>query len=521
MNLEMRRAARMAMRGVPERLGLEFARGNIEMRAKPNGTGGTAFTWEGYASVYDTPFPMWDQDGEPFDETVALGAAKRSLNNPSLDVPFLIGHNNAGIPLARTKSGTMTLSDDSHGVLTYVPAMDGHREEVRALASAVERGDLDEMSLAFVCTRQAWDAQYEHRTILEMDLHRGDVCAVTHGANPATAGVMMRAVEQLAYRRPAAIGAPRLVERRGRLLEARMPTAPYERGADEHAECGQCSSGNDVDAAYCDQCGHEMNPAIAYTEHPDDTQVCPWCRLMNGPDAKVCDQCGRGLTNDHDGDDPGYSGGVNSWRFSDQSDGYYGSRRPLEQRAALSTADVNELPDSVFAYIEPGGTKDADGKTVPRGKRHFPLPDRAHVINALARAPQSPFGGQAMPAIKAAAAKMGIGDQEQKALGRPLEQRASAAEDTDLATAPDTDAAAAGHTQPCKTCASNGVSNGRLKHPVTGANGQQCPGCGGTGAVVMVDDATGIPGDEAQMSAARRLELRLRELDMQELASRR
>jgi HK97 family phage prohead protease len=513
MNLEMRRAARMAMRGVPERLGLEFARGNIEMRAKPDGTGGTAYTWEGYASVYDTPFPMWDQDGDPFDETVALGAAKRSLNNPALDVPFLIGHNNAGIPLARTKSGTMQLSDDSHGVLTYVPSMDGRREEVRALASAVERGDLDEMSLAFVCTRQAWDPQYEHRTILEMDLHRGDVCAVTHGANPATAGVMMRAVEQLAYRRPAAIGGPRLLERRGRLIEARMPTAPYERGADEHAECGQCHSGNDADAAYCDQCGHEMNPLMAYTEHPDDTQVCPWCRLMNGPDAKVCDQCGRGLTNDHDGDDPGYAGGPSSWRFQDD---YYGSRRPVERRAAMSTAEINDLPDSDFAYIEPGGKKDSDGKTVPRSLRHFPVNDAAHVRNALARAPQSPFGPKAMPAIKAAAAKMGIG--EQKGARRPLELRASAEESTDLASAPDTDAAAAGHTQPCKTCASNGVSNGRLKHPVTGANGMICPGCSGTGAVVTVDDSTGIPGDEVQMSAARKLELRLRDLDMQELA---
>jgi HK97 family phage prohead protease len=519
MTLEMRRAARMAMRGVPERLGLEFARGNIEMRAKPSGTGGTAFTWEGYAAVYDTPFPMWDQDGEPFDETVALGAAKRSLNNPALDVPFLIGHNNAGIPLARTKSGTMQLSDDSHGVLTYVPSMDGRREEVRALASAVERGDLDEMSLAFVCTRQSWDPQYEHRTILELDLHRGDVCAVTHGANQATAGSRMYASEQLAYRRPAAIGGPRLLERRGRPTEARMPTAPYERGADEHAECGQCHSGNDADAAYCDQCGHEIQPLMGYVQHPDDTQTCPWCRCMNGPDAKVCDQCGRGLVNDHDGDDPGYSGGPSSWRFGDD---YYAARRPLERRAAMSTAAVNDLPDSAFAYIEPGGTKDALGKTTPRSLRHFPVNDAAHVRNALARAPQSPFGPKALPAIRAAAKRMGIGESEQKALMRPLERRASAAEDADLAAAPDYDAAGLIHD----------AVTGTHEHPHEHADGEMMThphahdndsdhGSCGTGAVVTVDDSTGIPGDEVQMSAARKLELRLRDLDMQELASRR
>ena len=76
--------------------------------------------------------------------------------------------------------------------------------------------------------------------------------------------------------------------------------------------------------------------------------------------------------------------------------------------AEISTADQNDLPDSAFAYIEPGGTKDASGKTTPRSLRHFPVHDAAHVRNALARASQSPFGEKAMPKIKAAAAKFGV-----------------------------------------------------------------------------------------------------------------
>lgn len=54
-------------------------------------------------------------------------------------------------------------------------------------------------------------------------------------------------------------------------------------------------------------------------------------------------------------------------------------------------AFINELPDSSFAYIEPGGEKDEEGKTYPRYLRHFPVKDekgnwdRAHLINALAR----------------------------------------------------------------------------------------------------------------------------------------
>jgi HK97 family phage prohead protease len=79
-----------------------------------------------------------------------------------------------------------------------------------------------------------------------------------------------------------------------------------------------------------------------------------------------------------------------------------------ENRAAMSAADQNDLPDDAFAFIEPGGTKDASGKTTPRSLRHFPVHDAAHVRNALARAPQSPFGEKAMPKIRAAAAKLGV-----------------------------------------------------------------------------------------------------------------
>src|SRR5579875_3499686 len=89
----------------------------------------------------------------------------------------------------------------------------------------------------------------------------------------------------------------------------------------------------------------------------------------------------------------------------------------VETMAEWTTEYINDLPDSAFAYIEPGGHKDEEGKTVPRSKRHFPLKnkngelDPAHVRNALARAPQSPFGRRAMAKIRAAARKLGIGEE--------------------------------------------------------------------------------------------------------------
>lgn len=65
------------------------------------------------------------------------------------------------------------------------------------------------------------------------------------------------------------------------------------------------------------------------------------------------------------------------------------------QEAVWSTAKVNDLPDSSFLYIAPGGEKDEGGKTKPRSLRYFPVKDEAgkvdlpHLRNALSRAPQA------------------------------------------------------------------------------------------------------------------------------------
>lgn len=82
-------------------------------------------------------------------------------------------------------------------------------------------------------------------------------------------------------------------------------------------------------------------------------------------------------------------------------------------KAVWTTQYINDLPDSAFAYIEPGGTKDEKGRT-QGNKRHFPIRDssgqldRAHVINAEQRASQSPFGSKAIPKIRAAMRSLGI-----------------------------------------------------------------------------------------------------------------
>lgn len=81
-------------------------------------------------------------------------------------------------------------------------------------------------------------------------------------------------------------------------------------------------------------------------------------------------------------------------------------------KAVWSTAYVNDLPDSAFLYIAPGGEKDEDGKTTPRSLRYFPVRDKTgkvdlpHVRNALARIPQSNCPDAAKEKATAAAERL-------------------------------------------------------------------------------------------------------------------
>lgn len=89
-----------------------------------------------------------------------------------------------------------------------------------------------------------------------------------------------------------------------------------------------------------------------------------------------------------------------------------------EGKAEWTQAYINDLPDSAFAYIEPGGEKDDEGKTTPRSLRHLPYKnadgeiDLPHLRNALARLPQSNLSAEAkakaLSRLCAAAKKAGI-----------------------------------------------------------------------------------------------------------------
>ena len=160
----------------------------LEVRAK-KGVSGVS-TIEGYASVTEQPYEMWDYLGA-YSEVVRTGAfAKTLAETPG--VQLLLNH--SGLAMAYTKAGSLRLSEDTTG-LHMEADVSTKRSDVGDMLAALEDGSVDEMSFAFRVTRQQWSPDYDQRDITEVDLHRGDVSVVNFGANPATSVGAVRAAD--------------------------------------------------------------------------------------------------------------------------------------------------------------------------------------------------------------------------------------------------------------------------------------------------------------------------------------
>ena len=143
---------------------------------------------EGFASVTDTPYEMWDMFG-PYTEEVSADAFDKTLASEPL-VEFTLNHGaGGGIPMAHTRNGTLKLSiikDADETGLFYEASVDATRTDVSDAMKAMHRGDLAESSFKFSITRGQWSPDWTTYRILEVDIHRGDVSAVNFGANPYT-----------------------------------------------------------------------------------------------------------------------------------------------------------------------------------------------------------------------------------------------------------------------------------------------------------------------------------------------
>lgn len=132
-------------------------------------------TLYGYAAVFDSPSePM------PFVEYVKRGAFQKTIKDGA-DVRLLIDHE--GVPLARTKSGTLKLIEDERG-LAVEANLDPMNPDAARVISAMKRGDLSQMSFAFRTIKDAWSEDRSVRELREVQLY--DVSVVTFPAYEQT-----------------------------------------------------------------------------------------------------------------------------------------------------------------------------------------------------------------------------------------------------------------------------------------------------------------------------------------------
>jgi HK97 family phage prohead protease len=158
----------------------------VSVRARPN----NGLGFKGRAAVYNKR--TWI--GPPkfgFWEEIAPGAFDRAVAED--DVRFLMDHDPSKV-LARTSSGTLRLTVDKRGL--NVDADMADVSYARDLAVLLERGDLGEMSFAFIPGTEEWSTLKDGTDLRRLvDFEQVlDVSCVAYPAYDGTEAAM-RAVE--------------------------------------------------------------------------------------------------------------------------------------------------------------------------------------------------------------------------------------------------------------------------------------------------------------------------------------
>lgn len=133
-------------------------------------------TLVGYAAVWNSETLI----GGSFREKFVRGAFTKAIRG---DIWALFSHD-VGRVIGRTKSGTLRLEEDDHGLRVEIDVPD--TSDGRDLMALVDRGDISGMSFAFRATKQEWDDSTDvpSRTVYESELH--EVTATAFPAYPDT-----------------------------------------------------------------------------------------------------------------------------------------------------------------------------------------------------------------------------------------------------------------------------------------------------------------------------------------------
>lgn len=166
---------------------------DYELRTAPDG-----FTFEGYAAVFDSPsnpmrFPSV-RSGIPFREIIRPGAFSKTLAETP-DVTLRYQHNMTMLPLARTRAGTMALSEDDRGLRVRADLPDN--EWGRPVRDAIARGDISGMSFRFKSVRDEWGLEGTTNIRRLVEVRLGPEVSVTDlEAYPSTVATVRALAEE-------------------------------------------------------------------------------------------------------------------------------------------------------------------------------------------------------------------------------------------------------------------------------------------------------------------------------------
>ena len=155
-----------------------FAPTEVEVR---HDDGSPNIVIEGAAIVYGAAYRVVDFFGE-FRETIHAGSVSDLVSG--VDCRLLFNHD--GMPMARTVSRTMALLDTATE-LRFRANLDARQQLANDFAIAIDRGDLSQMSVGMVVSRDKWgdDSGMETRDIYGLaDLP--DISGVTYPCSPTT-----------------------------------------------------------------------------------------------------------------------------------------------------------------------------------------------------------------------------------------------------------------------------------------------------------------------------------------------
>ena len=140
---------------------------------------------EGYATTFDQPYELWRDKDMTVNEQVARTAFAETDKSDTI-----MQYDHEGPVFARVSNGTLTLTEDDHGL--KVTANLGGTERGRQLYEEIEGGYTNKMSFGFTVTGEEKKTTRDadgHITVLRTITKIGklyDVSAVSLPANDAT-----------------------------------------------------------------------------------------------------------------------------------------------------------------------------------------------------------------------------------------------------------------------------------------------------------------------------------------------